>query len=82
MARAKANGDTAIRLPAGTMGLGGPMTYMGLVPDGVARVRSGSGPDGPTAEVHDNFFTLKVPQAGPPDLHWLGADGRVVFGGP
>jgi hypothetical protein len=53
----------------------GPMTFLGLVPDGVERVRLGE----VTTTVHDNFFRLTTrDQVTPRNVEWLDGDGGRV----
>jgi hypothetical protein len=60
----------------------------GLVPDGVAQVRAGNGPEAPVAAVRDNFFELTASGADAGEaslmtgLQFLDADGRVVMRSP
>jgi hypothetical protein len=67
------------RLPKSVLP-GGPMTVIGLVPDGVARVRWNSA----EVIVKNNFFTLTGPESGTrrsdgaPALEWFDSDGKPV----
>ena len=82
--RAANGGDGhALRIPLVHMG---PITWSGIVPDGVARVRIDEGGQSVTADVHDNFFTAtghglpitKPAPAGRLSFRWLDAGGKEI----
>ena len=62
-----------------TMRVTDPAVYAaGLVPDGVATVRFGTGVDAKLVRVTGNAWTAKLPLSDTQNIVWLATNGRII----